>query len=363
MNDQPKLVSDLRSLVRNGRWVARSVMAAAYRRRLSDPWDKQGPCRVLIDTCQGFAAEDWATSLGSEFSGRQGAFQVRFSGRWSRLLALAPEAGVIVTPRASPQVLSEARALRWLHLLTAGAENLEGLRLGSSVLITTSTGIAASGVAEHVLGLMLALSRRLDLAFERQRSGYWDQRGIVEQIRPLRGCVVGIVGLGANGRAVARLASGVGMRVVGLDLRCEQPIPDVDLLLGPDRLTELLSASDFIVLCVPLTAKTRSLIGENELRAMKPRACLINVARGAVIDEAALARALRSGRVAGAALDVRSVEPPRFFDPLWRCPNLILTPHVAGNIYTFRDEIRRHFVLSLKAFLAGDELEGATSHA
>lgn len=167
---------------------------------------------------------------------------------------------------------------------------------------------------------------------------------------------MGIIGLGNNGQALASLALSNGLRVIGIDIHSNLTIKGVEICRG--GLPELLSISDFVVLCVPLTRTTKKMIGYEELKKMKKNAYLINISRGEVVDESALAWALRKGIIKGAGLDVLSLEPPPIFHPLRGCPNLIITPHVAGNIYTYRDAIRERFVSNIKAFIGGVSLKG-----
>jgi phosphoglycerate dehydrogenase-like enzyme len=129
------------------------------------------------------------------------------------------------------------------------------------------------------------------------------------------------------------------MRVIGLDMRYDLILEGVEKVFSPDNLLALLSQVGFAILCLPLTPLTRNLIGPKELEALGLHAYLVNVGRGGLVDEVALAQALRRGRLAGAVLDVLTNEPPSFFHPLRGCPNLIITPHVAGHIYTYRKEI------------------------
>jgi phosphoglycerate dehydrogenase-like enzyme len=150
----------------------------------------------------------------------------------------------------------------------------------------------------------------------------------------------------------------MGMRVIGLDKQSQLKMEGVEVMCGLEKLPELLARVDFLVLCVPLTEETRGLIGRKEITMLGRNSYLINVARGGIVDEEALGWALRRRVIAGAALDVLSSEPPSPFHVLRNCPNLILTPHVAGNIYTFRDAIIQRFVRNLKAFVNGSELEG-----
>ena len=329
-----------------------------YRRLFKARWRCDGRLKVLIEEGAGFSSVEWLQSLDHEFSGWQRGAEVRFVDSRLRRQALALDMDVYVGSGLAPDLAGSATALKWIHLTLAGVDSLGGVGLPARVIVTTSAGISASGVAEHVAGLLIALDRRLDLAILRQLQWKWGQIGIVDCMRGLKGRTVGIVGLGHNGRAVALVAGLLGMRVIGLDRNSDLVIGGLEALYAPDRLLDLLHESDFVVLCVPLTRETRGLIGRAELEALGSESYLVNVARGQVVDESALAWALRNGVIAGAAVDVMSVEPPPRSHPLRGCPNLIVTPHVAGNMYTFRDAIRSRFVRNLRAFLEGKELEG-----
>ena len=342
--------------------ATRKILAEWYQRRFNVQWNGGQELKVLIETWPGFTAKDWIQTLNGDFNGWEQLIEIHFVRNSLERYALVPEMEVYVSTWLTSDLLARSRRLRWVHLTMAGVEFLEELEIPPHVKITTAAGVAANGIAEHVIGLMIALDRRLDLALKRQQRWAWNQQGIVEHILGLRGRTVGVVGLGHNGRAVARLAKAVGMRVIGLDKRRDLTVEGVEAIYGPDALPVLLGEADFVVLCVPLTRETRGLIGLTELEALGQDSYLINVARGEIVEEEALAWALRNGVIAGAALDVLSVEPPQRFHPLRRCPNLIITPHLAGNIYTFRDEIRKRFVRNLKAFTSGGELGGVYQH-
>ena len=347
----PKILPQIRQ-------ATRQILAEWYQRHFNVQWNGGQQLKVLVESWPGFTANDWSETLDSDFNGWEQLIEVHFVRNSLERYALVPEMEVYVSTWLTSDLLARSRRLRWVHLAIAGVEFLEELEIPPQVKITTVAGVAANGIAEHVIGLMIALDRRLDLALKRQQRWTWNQQDIVEHIRGLRGRTVGVVGLGHNGRAVVGLAKAVGMQVVGLDKRHDLTVEGMEAIYSPDALPVLLRESDFVVLCVPLTSETRGLIGRTELEALGRDSYLINVARGEVVDEDALAWALRNGIIAGAALDVLSVEPPPRFHPLRRCPNLIITPHVAGNIYTFRGEIRKRFAHNLKAFASGGELEG-----
>ncbi|MDQ3915623.1 MAG: D-2-hydroxyacid dehydrogenase [Actinomycetota bacterium] len=306
---------------------------------------------VLVEPGPGFAPDDWIASLDEGFPEWRDSVEVHFpAGRRARR-ALLPRAHVFVSTWISQRLVARGGRLEWIHVAMSGADGLDRIELRQGLDVTSAAGVAAAGMAEHALGLMIALDRGFHVALERQAAWSWDQSGILERIRGLGGRTVAIAGLGHSGRALAERARALGMRVVGVS-RSRPAGAEVDELLPPDELPRALEAADFLVLCAALTDDTRGLVGEHELAALGPASYLVNVARGELVDEAALARALKQGRIAGAGLDVLSEEPPARRHVLRGCPNLIVTPHVAGNVYTFRREIRGDFVARLRARVA-----------
>ena len=182
-------------------------------------------------------------------------------------------------------------------------------------------------VAEHAIGFMIALSRKFNLATEAVKKGEWKPREMWGS--ELWGKTVGIIGLGRIGSCLARIAQAFGMKIIAYDPYATREIAS-DVGAGLVDLVNLLKESDYITIHVPLTDETRKLISEKEFRLMKPGALLINCARGAIVDEEALYMALVEGRIAGAALDVFSNEPPPSTHPLFKLSNVMFTPHTAG---------------------------------
>ena len=268
-----------------------------------------------------------------------------------------PEAEIVFDGALTSDLLTTAGKLRWIQATSAGVDRLLTRPVrDSQVQITTAAGVHAIQGSEHVLGMMLMFSRQLHECLRAQADARW----AADQIRPhldeLYEKTLGLVGLGAIGQEIARRGKAFGMRVMAVKRENAVGAPNVDVLLKPDRLSDLLEKADYVVLTVPLTPKTRQLIGTRELKKMKPTAVLINISRGAIIDQPALIEALETGRIAGAGLDVFVEEPLRADSPLYRMPQVILTPHVAGNtphywrrcIDLFRDNLRR--------YLAGERL-------
>lgn len=230
--------------------------------------------------------------------------------------------------------------------------------VASPVVVTCSRGMHAASLSEHAFSLMLALSRRL-LDFQHDRATrHWERR----QCSTLQGKTLLVVGLGAVGRQVALKGQAFGMRVLGVRRQAEG-VPGVDELFAPDHLREALARSDWVILCLALTPETRHYIGAGELAVMKPTAFLINVARGEVVDEAALLEALRSGRIAGAGLDVFATEPLPDDSPFWGLPNVVMTPHVGGSMDDYEGRALEIFLGNLGRFLRGEPLENVVDKA
>ncbi len=254
------------------------------------------------------------------------------------------------------QLVRHQPRLRWVQLPTMGYDPVELHGVPAGVTVTTAGDAYAPTVAEHALTLLLALVRRLPEALRNAEQHRWDQSGAVG-IGTLHGATVAVVGFGNIGREVAVRLRGFGARVVAVT-RSGQPDPLADEVVAADRLHDALGRSDAVVLAVPLNAQTRHLVDARALAAMRPHTLLVNIARGGVVDQAALATALAEGMLGGAGLDVTDPEPLPPDDPLWTLPNALITPHVAG--YGGDVAPRRILALverNLRAFIEGRPLE------
>jgi len=252
-----------------------------------------------------------------------------------------------------PQRLSERTPrLKWIQTISTGVERILTPEIvNSPVVVTNMSGIHEVTIAEFVLMLVLMFVKGAPRSFRQQIEGRfkWFPMDV------LTGKTVGIVGFGRIGREVARVVRFFDMKVVAT--RRTAQVGDVeenaDLLLPLVRLHELLERSDFVVLALPLTDESRNLIGEAELKAMKPTARLINVSRGAIVDEQALIRALQEGSIGGAGLDVFVQEPLPADSPLRRMENVIFSPHVSGDIAEYDVGAARLFAENLRRYLSG----------
>jgi phosphoglycerate dehydrogenase-like enzyme len=229
----------------------------------------------------------------------------------------------------------DAPRLRWVHCDHAGLNRSARPEVfARGLLVTSSAGRSSPVLAEHATLFMLALAYAFPAFYEAQRAHRWGVPA-QDELRGLFGRTVGIVGLGHTGTELAVRAKAFGMRVLGYRRRATEPPPGVDVLSCADRgesLDGLLGESDFVVLAVPLSDATYHLIGARELALMKPSAYLINMARGAVVDEEALLAALRGGALAGAGLDTFVQEPLPAESPLWDAPRTLITPHVTPQV-------------------------------
>jgi phosphoglycerate dehydrogenase-like enzyme len=274
---------------------------------------------------------------------------------------------------AFDRLLSRAPHLTWVHSATSGVERaLTPAARDRDVLVTNARGVFSRPIAEHVLLMILAVSRHLPELLELQRERTWQPL----EGRELRELTIGIVGYGSLGRSVASLASAFGARVIALRRRPEGAAaagtdeedgfpfePRVDQVFGPDRLHELLAASDIVVLAAPLTPETEGMIDEAAIGAMKRDAWLINVARGRLVDDTAIVRALRDNRIGGAALDTFRDEPLPPGSPYWELPNVILTPHTAWSSSRVLDRSIDLFCDNLVRFSRGEPLRNVVDPA
>jgi phosphoglycerate dehydrogenase-like enzyme len=270
------------------------------------------------------------------------------------------------------EVLRAGAGLRWVHTAAAGVgSSLTPEMRASNVLFTNSAGVHAAPMSETVLAMILHFARGLDLAQRGQDRGEWLSSAFYDGDAPvteLDGSTVGVVGFGGIGRAVASKVLALGARVLGLKRRAAGTgevaltgpnggeVGRARVAHGRAGLEELLESSDFVVLTAPHTPETAGLIGRGELRLMKRTAALINVSRGALLDEPALVEALDAKRIRGAGLDVFAAEPLSPGHPLWTTPNVLITPHVSAVTRGFWKREADLIVENFARFQAGEPL-------
>jgi len=269
-----------------------------------------------------------------------------------------PEAEVVAALgwEFSRDAFVRAPKLRWIHAMSAGVDALfypEFIK--SDVRLTNSRGVYDIPVAEHAFALLTGLTRGVDRFFRNQMEHKWARSPITE----MDGRTLGIIGLGSIGREIARKAKlAYNMTVIATKKRLGGAEPNVDTLLPADELDTLLQQSDFIVVAAALTEETTGLIGERELKLMKPTAYIINIARGRIIQGPAILKALHEGWIAGAGLDVTDPEPLPPDSELYDAPNIIITPHMAAMAPADKHGERalKVFINNLKSYLKGETM-------
>lgn len=307
-----------------------------------------------------------STAAGAEIVDRQ----CRTPEEISELVSAGCD--VLLTFRMPNDVTDRARGLKWIQLLSAGADHaLAGPLKASTIPVTTASGIHATPIAEYTLASMLSYAHRIHLAIRAQVRHEWMRSGrFMASVDEIRGLTLGIIGYGSIGRETARLGQAFGMKVLALKRDpaertdpgwCRAGLGDPagripERFFGPDQREEILHESDYVSVTLPLTEHTRKFIGVREFSAMKPSAYLVNIGRGEVIDEQAMADALTTGRIGGAGLDVFEHEPLPASSPLWDLENVILTPHISGANRGYMDKACELFTENLKRFASNRPL-------
>jgi phosphoglycerate dehydrogenase-like enzyme len=245
--------------------------------------------------------------------------------------------------------------LKWFHSFSSGLDAVMNSEIASlPIAISSSSGVQGPTIAETVMGYILAFNRTLPFMWQKQREHVWG-KGLTRQPVEAFGKTIGTIGAGSIGREVVKRAKAFNMTTLGL---CRHPgaLPGYDEVLPDSQMDQLLARSDYVVVAVPLTGATRHLIGKAQFAAMKPEAIFINVARGPVVDQAALIEALQAGTIAGAALDVTDPEPLPPDSPLWDMENVMITPHISADAPILSQWAVDFFCASLKRYLAGEPL-------
>jgi phosphoglycerate dehydrogenase-like enzyme len=271
----------------------------------------------------------------------------------------APQADVLLVGALKHDLLRSifplARRARWVHAMWAGVEKLLFPELiESPVPLTNGRGVFKDGLAEFTIASILFFAKDLRRLIRNQEAGCWEQFEVLE----IRKQVLGIVGYGGIGRESARLARALGMQVHAVRRSANSDgDANVDRMFLLSELRQMLAGCDYVLIATPLTAETRGMIGEAELKAMKPSAVIINVGRGPVIVESALIAALEQGRIKGAALDVYDTEPLPSGHAFYRLPNVLLSPHSADHVVGWFDLGMNKFIENFERFRDGQPLE------
>jgi D-2-hydroxyacid dehydrogenase (NADP+) len=261
---------------------------------------------------------------------------------------------ILIGYQLRPEQFARARRLKYIHTTTAAVHQLIFPELvASDVRITNSAEIHGRVVAEHAIGLIFALAKAIPASIRHQLKSEWGQQELWNRTPPqeIGGATLLVIGLGSIGNEVARIAKALGMRVIAVREHPDRGPGEADEVYGLKELDRLLAWAKYVVLAAPLTSKTEALFDEQAFTRMQKSAIFINVSRGPLVDENALAKALCDGVIAGAALDVFSVEPLPADSPLWKLDNLLITPHTAAltnklwdrHLARISENLRRYF--------------------
>jgi len=245
--------------------------------------------------------------------------------------------------------------LRWIQQRSAGANWLmeHPDAVESDLILTNASGVHAIPISEHILALIFGLARDIQRSLRDQVEHRWNR---IHRVTELDGQTIGLIGLGAVGEKTAEKAKGLNMRILGVRRHLARSTRWVDQMYGPEGLMDMLPQADWLVITAPLTQETKGMIGESELRAMKKSAHIINIARGPIIQEQVLIKALQEGWIAGAGLDVFEEEPLPDSSPLWDMENVIITGHYAGRNPHYLDRLMEIFLENLRRYQAGKPL-------
>ena len=314
------------------------------------------PIRILICVCHPF--DQWnaplwfSQRLQSEFP----QIAIVHLPDYKRVDEEIVHAEIVVAWSIRPEQIAAAKKLRWIHSPAAAVHQLIFPELvNSDIVLTNAREVHGPVVAEHVIALIFALAKKIPGSVRLQEKHVWGQQILWDElprIREVAGATLGMVGLGSIGRPVVRSAKALGMRVIAVREHPEKGSEGADSVFGPAQIDELFRQSDYLVLAAPVTASTKAIANAERLALMKPGACLINVGRGPLVDEPALAAALHEKKIGGAALDVFPKEPLAADSPLWDVPNLLITPHTAAlteklwerHYALFSENLRRYLV-------------------
>ena len=269
-----------------------------------------------------------------------------------------PDADAIVSwPHR--EALAVAKKLRWVHCTSAGIERIRSLPElieMERVTLTNARGAHAGAIADHCFAFMLAFTRDIPTLIADKQARRWDRPARSRYVKELSGSVLGVIGLGKIGSEIARRGLGFGMEIRGVDVNLAADCPGVAEVLPLERLDELLKEADYLAVAIPITDRTRGLLGARELALMKPTAYLFIMSRGGIVDQDALSEALKSGRLAGAGIDATDPEPLPAEHPLWELPNVLISPHSSGASRQTTERGRAILRENVRRFLAGEPL-------
>lgn len=308
-----------------------------------------------------FLASDLSPADLSELASLAPKLRILNCASREEALAHAAEADGIDARFATPEFLKAATRLTWIQAMSAGVDRyvgLPGIADNDKLVLTNLKGVHGPAIADHVFAMLLSQTRDLRFFAGEQQKSKWTREGSGSRPIALMDRTLLVVGLGGIGSEVAQRGHGFGMKVLATRRNPEQKAPEwIEHVGPPAELATLLPKADVVVICVPLTKETERLFDEKTIGSMKSSAFLVNIARGKVVDTAALVAALQAGKLAGACLDVTDPEPLPKDSPLWAMKNVVITPHVAADAELTDERSWALLKENLRRFAAGEKLE------
>jgi phosphoglycerate dehydrogenase-like enzyme len=290
--------------------------------------------KVLICAWQPFTEWQAKPLMAETLRERWPQMQVAHAPTFSEMLPELPDTDIFVGAVIRSAHVKQARKLKWIHSTSAGIGQLTFPEItDTGIVVTNASGVFSVPMAEHTIGLILALARNFPDTTRQQDQKIWSQQFLWDRpqhLTEINGTTLLIVGFGSIGKEIAKRAMALDMKVIGVNRSGQGDRKHAQQIVPFVKLHEVLPEADFVVLCAPETAETRNLFDLKRFIQMKRGARLINLGRGSILDEAALVRALESGHLGGAAVDVTDVEPLPPESPLWTAPNLLITPHTSA---------------------------------
>jgi len=292
-------------------------------------------------------AEEYKKALSSKFP----EVVIHAASKEAEVGKFIEQTDILMTIRISDDLIKKASNLKWVHAMTTGVDYLVNLpSLKKEVILTSTRGIHGPQVSEMAFLLMLALNRNFPEVVRNQDKGVWERW----QGRLLWKKKVGILGVGVIGEEIARKAKAFGMEVFGIDI-IKRKLDCIDAFYGPEDIVKVAKEVDYLVIVAPNTPETEKIVDSKVLSAMKPTAFLLNLGRGELVDEEALIRVLKSGKIAGAGLDTYLQEPLPKGHPFWGMKNVIASPHVAGMSDIYVEQALTIFEENLRRFIKGEK--------
>jgi len=294
------------------------------------------PARTKLIVCVKHPFSEWTAkpTLAEAIRDRWPQMRVVYLANYDTLDKELPDAHIFVGASLRPEQFAHAKQLKWIHSTAAGVSQLMYPELrNSGVIVTNPSGIFSPPMAEHTMGMILALARNFPDTVRFQDAAKWAQQDLWDKpqhLSEVNGRLLLIVGYGSIGRELAKRAQAFGMRIWGVTRSGKGDTTYAERIQPASELHQALPHADYIVIAAPDTPETKHLIGAEQIARMKRGARLINIGRGSLLDEAALMAALQSGQLSGAALDVTTPEPLPSDSALWKAPNLFITPHTSG---------------------------------